>query len=95
MTQDLVTCISFKAINSQGFQFNPNYQYMKIKQVQKKKKRKENNDPIAAFKIQTLNSKYDALQSNFKPCTRTNPDSFAFIRFTTFIERIFSSFTFQ
>jgi hypothetical protein len=29
---------------------------MKIKQVQKKKKRKENNDPIAAFKIQTLNS---------------------------------------
>ena len=56
MTQYLVTCISFKAINSQGFQFNPNYQYMKIKQVQKKKKRKENNDPIAAFKIQTLNS---------------------------------------
>ena len=56
MTQYLVTCISFKAINSQGFQFNPHDQYMKIKQVQKKKKRKENNDPIAAFKIQTLNS---------------------------------------
>jgi hypothetical protein len=57
MTQDLVTCISFKAINSQGFQFNPNYQYMKIKQVQKKKKGKKTTTPL--------------LHSKFKPLTQS------------------------
>jgi len=45
MTQYLVTCISFKAINSQGFQFNPHDQYMKIKQVQKKKKKERKQRP--------------------------------------------------
>jgi hypothetical protein len=57
MTQDLVTCISFKAINSQGFQFNPHDQYMKIKQVQKKKKKeKKTTTPL--------------LHSKFKPLTQ-------------------------
>ena len=57
MTQYLVTCISFKAINSQGFQFNPHDQYMKIKQVQKKKKKgKKTTTPL--------------LHSKFKPLTQ-------------------------